>query len=108
MNQRKLIESGISCIQYTELVYFSEITQSTTMKQLLWEKGFDEIIAEAEIMSNEELTKHPIFLADLEIKNKLKLLGLPNHQVENGMHKAIDQRQSPNFQRVAETLKHGK
>ena len=78
------------------------------MKQLLWDKGFDETIEEAELMSSKELAKHPIVFADLEIKKKLMLLGVTKHQVENTMHKAIDQQQPLSFQRIAETLKHGK
>lgn len=78
------------------------------MRQLLWDKGFQEIIEEAAILSSKELAKHPIIFADLESKNKLKLLGITKRQVENEMHKAIDQQQPPSFQRIAESLKHGK
>ena len=80
------------------------------MKRLLCDQGFEETIADVEIMSSDELTNHltKIEFSDSEIQPKLELLGVANTKIDYEIKKLINQQQPFNFKRIAEALKHGK
>ena len=80
------------------------------MRRLLCEKNFDNTIAYAAKMNFEDLNKHleEIKRSDLEVKNKLKLLGVADHRAEEEMKQLIDQQQQPKFRLLAKTFRAGK
>lgn len=80
------------------------------MRRLLCEKTFGQIISDISNMSMEKSNKYlaGIKMKDLEIKNKLVLLGITEEKIATEMNYLIDQKIEPTFIQLAIPCKTGK
>ena len=79
------------------------------MRRLLCEKSYEDVISDIAAMTIGELKEklNEIKRNDVELTEKLELLGVSKEAAEHGMEQLISQKQQPDLPTLAKLLENG-